>query len=133
MWCTCSGWTSASISRVQRSHLSPHPQAPIHTHTITAVIALTVYTCTSFFAPKLLASMEAAERGSRRAADRGSDAAEIERGSCRGSVVGGAAEVPFELLPPFPFLAEVASTDCGKTNAGTPAYYKHPREGARTN
>ena len=58
--------------------------------------------------------MEAAERGSRRAADRGSDAAEIERGSCRGSVVGGAAEVPFDPLPPFPFLAEVASTDCGK-------------------
>lgn len=70
---------------------------------------------TSFLAPKLLTSMEAAESGSRRAAERGSDAAEIDRGSCRGSPVGGAAEVSFDPLSFFPFFAVAASTDCKET------------------
>lgn len=56
--------------------------------------------------------MEAAESGSRRAVERGSDAAEIDSGSCRGSLVGGAAEVSFDPLSFFPFLAVIASTDC---------------------
>lgn len=68
---------------------------------------------TSFLTPKLLASMEAAERGSRRAAERGSAAAEIDRGSCKGSLMGGAEAVDFEPLAPcFPFFAEVVSTVC---------------------
>ena len=72
---------------------------------------------TAFLAPKLLllASIEAAERGSRRAADNGSEAAEIDSGSCRGSLVGGAELVSFELLSPsFPFFADAVSTDCGE-------------------
>lgn len=63
-------------------------------------------------APKLLTSMEAAESGSRRAVERGSDAAETDKGSCRGSPVGGAAEVSFDPLSFFPFLAVAVSTDC---------------------
>ena len=64
--------------------------------------------------------MEAADRGSRRAADRGSDtergsdATKAERGSCRGSEGGGAGSLSFE--PLFFFflscLRETASTDC---------------------
>ena len=44
--------------------------------------------------------------------ERGSDAAEIDRGSCKGSLVGGAEEVSFDPLLPFPFFADVVSTDC---------------------
>lgn len=68
---------------------------------------------TSFFAPKLLASMEAAESGSSRAVERGSDAAEIDRGSDRGSLllVGGAEGVSFDPLTPFPLFAKAVSTD----------------------
>ena len=68
---------------------------------------------TSFLTPKLLASTVAAERGSRRAADRGSAAAETDRGSCKGSLVGGADVVDFDpLAPGLPFFAEVVSIVC---------------------
>lgn len=79
------------------------------------LLAIQLCRLTSFLTPKLLVSMDAAERGSRRAADRGSDAAEIDRGSCKGSLVGGPDVVDFDPLDPcFPFLAEVVSMVCGE-------------------
>lgn len=47
--------------------------------------------------------------------ERGSAAAEIDRGSCRGSLVGGAEGVSFDPLLPFAFFADVVSTDCKET------------------
>ena len=100
-------------SMAQSSRQSPHQPTPVRSISHTSIF--NGHYLTSFLVPKLLASADAAERGSRRAADRGSDAADIDRGSWRGSLVGGAGVVSFELLLPcFPFLAVAASTDCGE-------------------
>ena len=72
---------------------------------------------TVFLAPKVLEdSAEAADRGSRRAGERGSAAADIDRGSCRGSLGGGADTVSFDpLAPSFVFfVVEAVSTNCSE-------------------
>ena len=95
--------------------LSLLPQGKTQVMCMCVCVCVCVCVCTTFFAPKLLLSIEAAERGSRRAAERGSDAAEIDRGSCKGSLVGGAEEVSFDPLLPFAVFADVVSTDCKET------------------
>ena len=115
MWCTCSELTFAWSARVQRSRQSPHPAPPAHSdreyqHTCPAPAPPT-----SFLAPKLLEGCEEEERGSRRAAERGSAAADTERGSCRGSSGGGADALSFDPLAPASlpfFVTEAVSTDC---------------------